>query len=319
MVDEVRISSHSDVPIYRQIVTQLAFLIEAGDLDPGQALPSSRLLADNLKVNRNTVARAYAELADLGLVEGRGRAGTVVVGATDDARATVDREAARDVLRVAVRRCLELGLSPAEVGSLAAGLAERAAGDLLSVCFVECNEDRAKYFAAEIEDRVGVAVSPLVLGDFDASSQPADLVITTFFHLAEVRGLMRRTGTEVVAIVFAPHVSTLVQIASVPQDRRVGIWYSTDDQATTIRDSLAETGIHNVTVLHGSGDAELDAALADVDLVVIPTEAPDLRERLEGRVKVIEWGNVLDAASVRMVAEVVGDMQAAKRDGGRAI
>jgi GntR family transcriptional regulator len=309
MVDEVRISSHSDVPIYRQIVNQLSFLIEAGDLDPGQALPSARLLADNLRVNRNTVARAYAELADLGLVEGRGRAGTVVVGAGEGARDAVDREAARDLLRDAVRRCLELGLSASEVGALAADLAERAGDDRLAVCFVECNEDRATYFAAELEDRVGIAVRPLVLGELDATSLQADLVITTFFHLAEVRSLARRTTSEVVAIVFAPHVSTLVQIAAVPKERRVGVWYSTDDQATTIRDSLADTGIHNVTVLHGSGEAELEG----VDLVVIPTETPDLRERLEGRVKVIEWGNVLDAASVRMVSDVVGDMRAAKR------
>jgi GntR family transcriptional regulator len=99
-----------------------------------------------------------------------------------------------------------------------------------------------------------------------------------------------------------------VQIAQVPKSRTVGIWYSTDDQAQAIRDSLTQSGITNIQVLEGTADEQIQG----MDLVVIPSEMPQLKEQLADRVRVIEFGNVLDAASIRMVAEVVSDLQVAK-------
>ncbi len=70
-----------DQPIYRQIVDQLRQLIAAGTLRSGDALPSVRQLAANLGVNLNTVAIAYRELADEGLVEIKhGRGARVTAG-----------------------------------------------------------------------------------------------------------------------------------------------------------------------------------------------------------------------------------------------
>ncbi|MFD4785806.1 GntR family transcriptional regulator [Streptomyces sp. NPDC058459] len=312
----IQLSLDSDRPVYRQIVSQLSFMIETGDLAAGATLPSARLLADNLHVNRNTVARAYGELQRLGLVESRGRGGTVVADRGPAPPASPARERARDILGAAVRECVALGLSAAEIRTITGALALRVEDQSLSVGFVECNADRATYFAGELESRIGLRVKPLVLGGFSAGEERADLILTTFFHLAAVRGLWNRETTEVVAIVVAPHVRTLVEIASVPKNRTVGIWYSTDDQAVSIRDSLAQSGIDNIKVLGDAATGELDDAdIADTDLVIVPSEMPQLRKRLEGRVKVIEFGNVLDDASVRMVTEVVADMQAAKRDG----
>lgn len=311
MVENLQVSRHSDAPIYRQIVTQMSFMIETGDLAPGQTLPSARLLADNLHINRNTVARAYTELSEIGLVEGRGRSGTTVVGPGPAQESSPARDQARTILEAAARECITLGLSASEIQSLVMGLAMRAEDDLLKVSFVECNADRAKYFASELEEHLGLKVKPLVLEEFSPEDEQADLVLTTFFHLADVRGLFRRPKSEVVAIVVAPHIQTLVQIASVSKNSAVGIWYSTEDQAVSIRDSLTQSGIDNIKVLHGNDDGDIE----DVGLVVIPSEMPQLKARFEDRVKVIEFGNVLDTASIRMVTEVVGDMQAAKRTG----
>ena len=55
-------------------------LIEQGALAQGDALPSVRSLAEQLGINRNTVVSAYRQLAGLGLIESRGRAGTRVAG-----------------------------------------------------------------------------------------------------------------------------------------------------------------------------------------------------------------------------------------------
>ena len=109
-----------------------------------------------------------------------------------------------------------------------------------------------------------------------------------------------------VAIVVAPHVRTLVQLAKVPKSQTVGILYSTNDQAEGIRDSLLQTGLTNIEVLNRDN---LDQELNTVDVVVIPTEMPRLRDTLDGQVDVIEFGNILDEASMRMVREVVDEIQ----------
>jgi GntR family transcriptional regulator/MocR family aminotransferase len=66
-----------DVPLHRQIGTQLARAIRSGAAD-GARLPSSRVLARLLGVSRNTVLTAYEGLAAEGLIGGRERASTMV-------------------------------------------------------------------------------------------------------------------------------------------------------------------------------------------------------------------------------------------------
>lgn len=74
----LHISPSDGVPIYLQIVNQIKYLASAGRLAPGDELPAIRVLAEELVVNPNTVARAYRELEVAGIVEKRRTAGTFV-------------------------------------------------------------------------------------------------------------------------------------------------------------------------------------------------------------------------------------------------
>src|SRR5687767_12769750 len=75
---DIHISPQDGVPIYLQIVNQVKYLVAAGRLTPGEELPAIRVLAERLQVNPNTVARAYRELENAGVVEKRRTAGTYV-------------------------------------------------------------------------------------------------------------------------------------------------------------------------------------------------------------------------------------------------
>jgi GntR family transcriptional regulator len=75
---DIHISPHDGVPIYQQIVNQVKYLVAAGRLGPGEELPAIRVLAEQLEVNPNTVARAYRELEVAGIVTKRRTAGTYV-------------------------------------------------------------------------------------------------------------------------------------------------------------------------------------------------------------------------------------------------
>src|SRR5437867_4642423 len=75
---QIHISTNDGVPIYLQIVNQIKYLVAAGRLDAGDEIPPIRVLAGQLLVNPNTVARAYLELERAGVVSKRHGSGTYV-------------------------------------------------------------------------------------------------------------------------------------------------------------------------------------------------------------------------------------------------
>jgi len=56
-------------PVYLQLVDQVRYAAASGVLRSGEPLPSIRPLAEELRVNRNTIAKAYAELESQGVIE----------------------------------------------------------------------------------------------------------------------------------------------------------------------------------------------------------------------------------------------------------
>jgi DNA-binding transcriptional regulator YhcF (GntR family) len=305
-VADLRVSTDAGTPVYQQIVQQVRYLIEAGDLRQGERLPSSRQLADNLQVDRNTVAKAYGVLRDLGLVETHGAAGTVVTADTVRPLGTSARDEARALLGDSVRAALALGLTPDEVGHLAFHLALQSDGPHLSVVFVECNDERATAFAKDISERLHLPVEPSLITELDDKATGCDLLVTTFFHLAEVRRWVASTGrpVETVAVVVAPHLQTLMTIATLPPETRVGVRYTTEHQADQVRDWLVDAGSPQVVVLARAADVP-----ADLDVLVVPQEHPEFGEGAAPGTRVIEFGGILDEASVRTLEEVVGDVR----------
>ena len=68
----------SGMPIYRQIIDQIRFGIASGQLKPGEQLPTVRALAVELKVNLNTVSKAYKELEIKNILETQQGSGTFI-------------------------------------------------------------------------------------------------------------------------------------------------------------------------------------------------------------------------------------------------
>ncbi len=71
----LQINFKSGKPVYLQIADQVKAAAASGALQPGEGLPPIRPLAEQLRVNRNTIAKAYLELESQGVIEtqaGRG-------------------------------------------------------------------------------------------------------------------------------------------------------------------------------------------------------------------------------------------------------
>jgi DNA-binding transcriptional regulator YhcF (GntR family) len=103
----ITVDPHAAEPPFEQIRASFERRIASGELAAGVRIPTVRRLADDLGVAANTVARAYRELEQAGLIETRGRAGSFVAGAG------VDREA-RAAAAAYAERVRALGLDPDE-------------------------------------------------------------------------------------------------------------------------------------------------------------------------------------------------------------
>jgi GntR family transcriptional regulator len=100
------------VPPFEQIRRQLSSLIAVGVLEPGSRLPTVRSLAADLGIAAGTVARAYKELEQQGLIESRRRNGTVVVGSGKAPHGTVPADAAViDAVDGLIRTARDAGVS----------------------------------------------------------------------------------------------------------------------------------------------------------------------------------------------------------------
>jgi GntR family transcriptional regulator len=71
-----RLAGHSSVPAYVQLVQQVRQALLSGVLQPGDRLPTVKEVVGELAINPNTVLKAYRELEQEGLVEGRQGVGT---------------------------------------------------------------------------------------------------------------------------------------------------------------------------------------------------------------------------------------------------
>jgi len=111
-----KIDPDSSVPIYVQIEDSIHSFIAAGQLQPGEQLPTIRELAADIRVNLNTVARAYFELDREGVISTQRGKGTFVTGVLD--KDQIERKRQRllhSISETALEEARRLGYSPAEI------------------------------------------------------------------------------------------------------------------------------------------------------------------------------------------------------------
>ncbi|HIW62413.1 MAG TPA: GntR family transcriptional regulator [Candidatus Stackebrandtia excrementipullorum] len=117
----IDVDTSSPTPPFEQVRAGLAARIHDRSLPVGAKLPTVRGLAEQLGLAPNTVARAYRELEEAGLIETRGRAGSFVGAAGDKNRQRVHRAAVEYA-----EFAHGLGIQPAEALEIAAAAIHRS-------------------------------------------------------------------------------------------------------------------------------------------------------------------------------------------------
>lgn len=105
------IDPKSPIPIFRQIADQLRQAVDAGVHKPGEMLPSQRVLAIEIKVNPNTIQRAYEALEREGIVETRRGVGVFVVQSNRRKLSEAETRLCNQYA-TAIRQVLKAGLTP---------------------------------------------------------------------------------------------------------------------------------------------------------------------------------------------------------------
>jgi len=104
------IDPRSPTPLYAQIAERLKVAVAAGELRPGESLPSVRQLAARLRLNPATIAQAYRELESEGFVEMRQGSGTFIKDVATERRASERSDQAVRLVRAMLAEAAKLGI-----------------------------------------------------------------------------------------------------------------------------------------------------------------------------------------------------------------
>ena len=105
--------SDSNLPVFQQVADLIRHGISSGIYAPGDAIPSVRAQSLKLKVNPNTIQRAYEELERDGIIESRRGVGMFVAAAGEAPARASATESIRDAFEQGVRTSIAAGLTRA--------------------------------------------------------------------------------------------------------------------------------------------------------------------------------------------------------------
>lgn len=116
VLGKIRLDFRSGEPIYLQLVRQIERLVAQGDLPTGTQLPTVRELATDLRINFNTVARAYRLLDEVGLISTqRGRGTYIWEAPSEETAQKIRRHTLEELARRFVEDASALGFGPTDL------------------------------------------------------------------------------------------------------------------------------------------------------------------------------------------------------------
>jgi DNA-binding transcriptional regulator YhcF (GntR family) len=305
------VDRRGSVSLTDQLKAQVRHQILSGQLPTGSRLPTVRTLAGFLRVNRNTVARAYAELEAEGVLEGTPGRGTHVIWKLPLGRASLALTGQIDRV-LATASAAGYSLDDL-VAAITVRAARRRGSTRPRVGFVECNPVDLAYFSRLLRAAVDVPVVSMLLTDLPTRLDDVDLVATTFFHAEEARRLCAGRAIEVVGLMALPDFRTLEQLARLPRSRTVALVCATREGVTSKARSLAAVGLRTPRLLTATlgDDAGLAAVLARSDVVLAAPRVLDrIRAAIPASTHVVPFASVLSDGAVALLHERIAAWRA---------
>jgi DNA-binding transcriptional regulator YhcF (GntR family) len=314
----LRINRRSAVPVHIQLKTQIRHLIMTGTLRPGSQVPTVRQLAGFLRINPNTAARVLADLQQDGYLESHPGRGTFVA----ERPATGEGRLARGLERLAdetLERARRLGYSVEEFLATAAARAPtagaRKATKRVRALVVECNSEELSRFRDELEAELPLSADRMLVDELtervrrDSSFvREFSVVVTSFFHIREVKAALATESVPVVAILTEASISTLLRLSELPEGSTVGLVCTTPKGSQNLLRSVEAAGLaHLKPVLASADDPWSISRMLEATSVVVCSEqaVENLRRTLPPTVEVIISNRTLDRAGLDLLRDLL--------------
>lgn len=283
---------------------QIEARIRNGEYPVGSRLPTVRELAQELRINKNTAARAYQALRRKGYLElGRGRG--AFVRSTEPLAAAAN---SRWLLKLdqLIEFAKEQSLTRSVVMQEISASVNRVYGDDngdLRIAFVECNPPDIQMLADQISAAIGRRLEGIMLDELVAHPEQTatrfDLIVTTFFHLGEVSwALPEKLRTKVVGVLAKPTHDTLLNIARL-RATVIGLVVtlaSTIDNLTHIIHTYHPAA--TILPVQVDDDARLRMVFAKADALVVTRVTYERLMQLQPQLPVIMVTFTIDQQSI---------------------
>ena len=328
----ILLDKENGIPLYMQLAEQLRGLVLSGRINIGEKLATERVLAKTLAISRNTVSLAYRELEQQGLIISRQGNGTFVADLESRLPRDERRQQLINFIDVAVDHAAEAGYTLEEFTSIVTGhIRERRwLFRSVHVVFIECNREQTEYFAHEIELGSGVTVEPLLLEEFELHPDKAyevvdrsELIVTTYYHLSEVQALLQDRQNEVIGIALEPLLDTIVRIARLPKERRIGLITLSDKFADAVRKSIQDSGIPGLTLvrIQSTTAEQFSEAIRPFNVLIV---SPGRRSHVEqllpsGNKEIIEFVYRPDQGSINILKNALLRVRSRQQDSVKRI
>jgi GntR family transcriptional regulator len=304
-----KLEKKAGAPYYLQLKGILKSLIHSGDLKEGR-IPPVRQLAREYGVSINTALRAYESLRREGLIAGAVGRGTFITASTREMQRQNRQVLLRRVVEHALEEALSLACSIEEFSEAVAELVREKRELLRKVrlAFIECNIEQLLYFTDHLDLDPHLHRLPVLLDDIRKAKKESleelascDIVVTSFYHIEEVRTRLQSLGRPIVGVSLEPEMSTIIRIAKIPRQSTVGLVTISEDFRRIIREILSDLDLNFERILETTarGEQEVRELARQCDaLLVSPQRLQQAREAARPGAEVIEFVFTPDRTSV---------------------
>jgi len=319
----IKVDRTSDIPVYRQIIEQVASMIRAGTLLPGSRLPAERDLSSQLDIARGTIAKAYEELARSGMIEvtpGRGP----FVSSRQDVIPAGRKQRAIELLRSMLNELASLRFSYREIKSMVdlAVLEREEHLESLRIALIDCSPEALCILCRQLEILSRIQSKTFLLDELASDPEPGkrlagfDLIVTTATHYDEILGMAPDRKDRMVRVVVSPSQETIIHLAGLT----IGILCESQAFLGIIQRKLENLCLAN-TVHHLFWPAPVETIetfLAEHDVLIVPPAFPILLNRetapiltafTQGGGRIIPFDYQIERGSMVYLEERIKDLK----------
>ncbi|HPW17558.1 MAG TPA: GntR family transcriptional regulator [Candidatus Aminicenantes bacterium] len=314
------IDKKSRMPLFLQIKDLTKYFISTGAIRDGDRLPGVVELADELKINFETVRKAYKELEREQLVAMRPGRGTVATLHKDalgklkgpsqgkpEAPLRPEALIQRDVVGL-----LQEGRTVEEIRALVESILSGVAIDRSRkyVIFTECNLPQIREISQTLAQAAGIRVKPVLVSDLReelvAAAGEAELlgIVTTGFHVNEVADIVGDLAIEVNTLITNMSPDTLAKISSYDKSSRFG-FISRDQESVPLYRELLRSVFGRKINIRTSVYSDTEKARAVLEasdvLLATPPVFEDVKKLAAGRIPVFCTFDRVDPQSLKLV------------------